>query len=841
MPLCTHIHRMTSPAATSLILAVSMAILSVPAQAAKPLDFGTVGATRSSHGSIAKPLAGVAGAAGVSATTVVAHLPLCAAANDQSAPIYVPDGNGGGIAVWADNRGPNYDIYAQRIDANGDGVWAANGVVVSKASGSQVNPQAVGDGAGGVIVVWEDQRTDPSNPDLYAQRLSSAGVELWTMDGVLVSGAAGGQLTPVVVSDGLSGAIVAWKDTRGGGTNGDIYARRVGANGVPVWTADGVAVCTAVGDQDQPAVVGDGAGGVLVGWRDRRGANADLYAQRVINTGTTSWTANGVVVCNAAGDQEPPSLVPDGTGGMILAWGDGRGANLDVYTQRVNGAGTVQWTANGVSLCAATGTQQNARLCQDGSNGAVVVWEDRRGANADVYAQRVSGAGAPLWTANGVVACNATGDQLTPCVAADPTGGAVIAWSDRRAPANGADIYVQRLTLAAGAVSWTANGTVTCDTTGDQLVPGVISDGQGGASVAWRDFRGGAVADLYAQRLDILGAIPAQCAAETALTENAVATASVVNSYYSLLQTSFFWAGVGVRPTAGTDWDLEVYEPYTFGFSAYPICYSNAFAGSYQSSGVDLVIADFNPGYTPIPGEGWKPGVRVTRYSGSTNAAVEWDGAENTMDKDCSGGNCGATSGNNWADVLDVWDVYLFANQTYTFDFTQTGSADIRFLLYRPPAGGEYVVSRGAREFETNTRYTVYNSTFQGWYGVVLTNENGLTGTYQLKVTTGTPTTDVGDGVAFVTGLRGVVPNPARGAVRFQFALKEPGNVSMRVIDMAGRRVGEVPGQHWDAGVWSILWDGRSSSGNALAAGVYFVEMMVNGQRVGRSRLALLR
>jgi len=58
---------------------------------------------------------------------------------------------------------------------------------------------------------------------------------------------------------------------------------------------------------------------------------------------------------------------------------------------------------------------------------------------------------------------------------------------------------------------------------------------------------------------------------------------------------------------------------------------------------------------------------------------------------------------------------------------------------------------------------------------------------------------------------------------------------------MAGRHVGDVPSQHWGAGVWSVMWDGQAASGERLAAGVYFVEMFVNGQRVGRSRLALLR
>jgi hypothetical protein len=49
-------------------------------------------------------------------------------------------------------------------------------------------------------------------------------------------------------------------------------------------------------------------------------------------------------------------IVSDNAGGAIIAWRDTRSVNWDVYAQRVNASGVAQWTANGVPLCAATGT-----------------------------------------------------------------------------------------------------------------------------------------------------------------------------------------------------------------------------------------------------------------------------------------------------------------------------------------------------------------------------------------------------------------------------------------------------------------------------------------------------
>ncbi len=56
---------------------------------------------------------------------------------------------------------------------------------------------------------------------------------------------------PTIVSDGAGGAIVTWKDHRSG-TSYDIYAQRISAGGTVQWTANGVALCTATGDQSVP-------------------------------------------------------------------------------------------------------------------------------------------------------------------------------------------------------------------------------------------------------------------------------------------------------------------------------------------------------------------------------------------------------------------------------------------------------------------------------------------------------------------------------------------------------------------------------------------------------------
>jgi hypothetical protein len=349
---------------------------------------------------------------------------VCTNSDDQRFPAIVSDGSGGAIITWEVYRsGTNYDIYAQRLDSSGIPQWTANGVAICTAFDDQYDPVIVTDGSGGAIITWEDYRSGGTYSDIYAQRVDPAGVPQWTANGVAICTASYDQEYHDIASDGSGGAIITWEDERSGGTYSDIYAQWVDSSGVPQWTNNGVAVSTAFDDQWDPVIVSDGAGGAIITWWDyRSGTNFDIYAQRVNPAGTPQWAANGVTVCTASYDQEYPAVLSDGSGGAIIAWEDYRngGTYSDIYAQRVNPAGLPQWTANGVAICTASDHQDQLGVVTDGSGGAIITWEDYRGGSSyDIYAQRVNPSGVPQWTANGVAICTASYDQEYHAVASE--------------------------------------------------------------------------------------------------------------------------------------------------------------------------------------------------------------------------------------------------------------------------------------------------------------------------------------------------------------------------------------------------------------------------------------
>ena len=94
------------------------------------------------------------------------------------------------------------------------------------------------------------------------------------------------------------------------------------------------------GDSHEPQLIPDAAGGAIITWREARSGPAyDIYAQRIDAGGTVQWIANGIAMCTAISDQLYPQIVSDGAGGAIATWVDGRHFSQDVYAQRISGDG----------------------------------------------------------------------------------------------------------------------------------------------------------------------------------------------------------------------------------------------------------------------------------------------------------------------------------------------------------------------------------------------------------------------------------------------------------------------------------------------------------------------
>ncbi|MFX0133921.1 MAG: hypothetical protein ACFFDN_09770, partial [Candidatus Hodarchaeota archaeon] len=322
---------------------------------------------------------------------------ICTETGDQRYPQICSDGTGGAIITWDDQRPPTPDIYAQKINATGSIQWTANGTVICSASGNQWSPQLISDGSGGAIITWgPDYR---AGIEIYAQRIRDNGSidSRWTANGEVICSLSGS--TPQICSDGSGGAIITWFDNRPDPSSPDIYAQRINEAGNIQWTVNGEAICTASLFQEDQQIIPDGAGGAFITWMDKRKGdlNRDIYVQKIDSTGNIYWgngtpgDFNGMPICLGNGQQNKPKICSDGSGGAIIVWRDERAAfaEYDLYAQKINSMGNIQWKANGTAICTASDNQQEAQICSDGSGDWIIIWQDRRSGEFDIYAYRM--------------------------------------------------------------------------------------------------------------------------------------------------------------------------------------------------------------------------------------------------------------------------------------------------------------------------------------------------------------------------------------------------------------------------------------------------------------------
>ncbi len=119
----------------------------------------------------------------------------------------------------------------------------------------------------------------------------------------------------------------------------------------------------------------------------------DIYAQQVNSAGSIQWTLDGIEICAAIDNQNYPQIITDGSNGAIITWQDHRGTSGDIFAQRVNSVGSIQWDINGSAICTMAGFQKEPQACSDGAGGAIITWPDYRSlSHWDIYAQRIKNA-----------------------------------------------------------------------------------------------------------------------------------------------------------------------------------------------------------------------------------------------------------------------------------------------------------------------------------------------------------------------------------------------------------------------------------------------------------------
>lgn len=335
---------------------------------------------------------------------IVDGTPICLADGDQDQPAITSDGAGGAIVVWRDRRDGNGDIYVQGIDAEGD-LSFGNSVALCDLPSIQDHPAICSDEAGGAIVAWGDGRLGAA--DIFAQRVDGQGEVLWTVYGKAVASSNNsGPPAPAVFRDHCGGAFVIWRDGFvEANPDFSLGIQRLDADGHRILPLPYVTIPT-----HYPldwTLLADGTGGGFVAWSKVVGSWPGWYAavvQRISPAGEKLWGAEGIEVATGFATIDNVQLVSDQSEGTIVVWNVlSERYPEEIRAQRVNCDGMRVWLDNGVTVATAVSGRPRFHAVSDGVGGAVVVWVAGFDSNTSLHGQRISAAGEPLWGESAVL------------------------------------------------------------------------------------------------------------------------------------------------------------------------------------------------------------------------------------------------------------------------------------------------------------------------------------------------------------------------------------------------------------------------------------------------------
>jgi len=679
-----------------------------------------------------------------------------------------PDGAGGVIGVNG--------TLASRINSNGTFAWSG---VVFGAAGMLFQAALATDAAGNSFMGWKG-----NGQVLFTAKVSASGVSQWTPGGVIVSNAANqlGVTYVRVVPDESGGCYILWEDFRTTTTSGptDVYMQHFNSAGSPLWTANGIPIASGAANQIQIAACSDGAGGVIVAWSDNRsGTDYDLYVQRVDGAGTSLWTANGMRVYADAGgnpqDQVNAKLLADGAGGAFLVWGDFRNAGInhgsDIFAQRLDSAGALQWGADGVSVAATTNAETTPVVSPDGSGGVFIGWQ-----SAGSSVQHLTGAGAALWLLNGIQPLALSGG--TADLVADGAGGCYAGTSGgalARLYPNGKPTWGRE---------YQARNMVAADIPGDE--GGYVSlgfdrspaDGAPGFGSILTGY------SVWKRR-------PGTSGAATARLEDPRGIIAGLSSVPS----------VGGPPTGYTDfpsgtWDAIAYAP-AIQIPAYslmvPTSSDSTSSGSANNDYVIMshtsnqIVFVLSPNVSGHSVDNLPPGVpqNLTGSPSGSGVLVQWE-----------------PSG-----VADFWHYAVYRGTSPSFTPSTANRIGQPTTASLQDDGYESGVSH----------YKV--STFDR-HG----NESGfalLTPSQIVAVPPGS--------VPLHAYLGAAAPNPFNSQTALEFGMAHRGSVRIDIYDSNGRRVRQLMHEVKEPGIYRAVWNGQDDARHRTSSGLYFAKFEGDG------------
>jgi len=327
------------------------------------------------------------------------------------------------------------------------------------------------------IAVWEDERN--GDIDIFAQKMTFNGGSVGNNFEVSEESFPKNQLLPCVATIEDTAFVVIWVDEE----SFDIYGRRFGADLSP--RGDVFQVNDAGIPSTTPSLSCGPDGGFVVAWVDTRSGN-NIYAQRFDPQANPLGASFKVNEDAGTMPHLSPSVSIGRSGNFVIVWEDFRNLDSEIYAQRYGSFGNKLGNNIMVNSDSLNEDQYSPRVSLGKNDRFMVSWVDLRSGIKNIFARLFSFNGTPQTSVFEVDTTVTSDSRESPWVGSDTTGRYIIAWADYAPPHP--TIYAQRFDSLGQAID--SKLTISDPgTTGERHNPTLSTNPTGAFVVCWMDKR----------------------------------------------------------------------------------------------------------------------------------------------------------------------------------------------------------------------------------------------------------------------------------------------------------------------------------------------------------------
>ncbi len=450
------------------------------------------------------------------------------------------------LVVWSDQRDGN-KIYGQIIDENGSFV-GDNFIISDENSYSYQTQPAIASNGKEFIAVWCDVRNG-SKYDIFAQKLDQDGNKIGKNFMVNADSQAVSKYSPDIAIKKDSSYIVTWYYYNNGlytpasivrDKNNNIISSQIEVSDSSYSSVNNYYPQTAVTDSGfvivwyryfnsqyniigqflnskgekldsnfvindavnsfraSPTVASDSSGDLVVTWYDYRNSYAQIYAQKFVND-TMSGSNFKISEDELTGTKSYVSCAINNNDNIISAWMDyGEPTLYRIMSRLIDSTDKPVAASRKVDLDSLSSSETDPALMVMNDGSFIVVWTDRRSRDYNSYFQRYDAQGKPLGT-------NINNDdketQYNPKIALLKDGNFLLIWREySRNIYNQYEVLGQKYFKTGEKIGDTFIIS-SVDRKGDISDPDVCSNSNGEFVVTWQK-RNGNIYSIVAKKFD---------------------------------------------------------------------------------------------------------------------------------------------------------------------------------------------------------------------------------------------------------------------------------------------------------------------------------------------------